>query len=236
MVRRILFIGWVAALAGLVVLLLSPVSSRFTRWALVALLAFLWLGALALTWRRRPVRLALMTITALCAGFLALPARALPNAEALRGDYVACLRRYEGVPYVWGGESGRGIDCSGLVRRGLVDSLFWRGVRTFDAGLVRDSLALWWNDCTAKSLGEGFDRLTLPTLETPSLTTLDPARVLPGDLAVTHQGIHVMAYLGDHQWIEADPAEQRVIVVRVPETNSAWFHTPMKLVRWSILR
>src|SRR6185436_4505437 len=101
-----------------------------------------------------------LVLTAGCAGFLLLPAREPPDADSLGADYVAGLRRYEGTAYVWGGESPLGIDCSGLIRRGLVDALVLRGVARLDAGLVRHGIGLWWNDCTARALGDGNDGAT----------------------------------------------------------------------------
>jgi len=64
---------------------------------------------------------------------------------------------------------------------------------------------------------------------------LDHTRLLPGDLAVTTNGIHIMAYLGGNRWIEADPVAARVISAKAPSDEIGWFDTPMRIVRWSLL-
>jgi hypothetical protein len=43
-----------------------------------------------------------------------------------------------------------------------------------------------------------------------------------------------MAYLGDLQWIEADPEAGKVIILAAPSQNS-WFDSPMRIVRWKVL-
>ncbi|MFN2599036.1 MAG: NlpC/P60 family protein, partial [Pyrinomonadaceae bacterium] len=52
----------------------------------------------------------------------------------MRRAYIASLESYEGTRYVWGGENSRGIDCSGLVRRGLINADFHEGVVTANPG------------------------------------------------------------------------------------------------------
>jgi hypothetical protein len=212
---------------------LFPVSSKLTRISGLALFVLVWLGLLAIGWKNRVFRFIGLAISALVVIFLLMPTRSGRDVAALRGEYVAGLQRYEGTHYFWGGESPVGIDCSGLIRRGLIDSLFVRGVRTLDAGLVRHALWLWWNDCTARELGEGHG-MTTPLLETPSVNALDPAKILPGDIAVTANGLHIMAYLGENRWIEADPMAQRVLIVAVPSKDNVWFGPPMKIVRWNV--
>lgn len=91
------------------------------------------------------------------------------------------------------------------MRRALIDALAGHGIRTLNPGLVRTGFALWWRDRSAADLGRGRHARTRPVLRTPSLNALDHARILPGDLAVTADGTHVLAYLGDHVRIEADP-------------------------------
>ena len=142
---RVHWLLWLAFLGFLVALALFPVSYRSTRLASLGLGLALWVGLIALTWRWHLVRFVLLGITFLIAGFFLLPAHGRPSVETLRTDYLTGLRRYEGVRYYWGGETARGIDCSGLVRRGLIDALFWRGIRTFHPGVVREAFSLWWH-------------------------------------------------------------------------------------------
>jgi hypothetical protein len=226
---------WSALVAVFVGIAALPVSNRLTRLGSIVTLLVGWGMLTAIIWRHRWLRASLLVLPLLCAGFLILPSLTHSNTDFLRRDVVIGLQRYEGVRYFWGGEGLTGIDCSGLVRRGLIDALFLRGLRTFDAGLVRHALSLWWHDCSASDLGDEHSHLTVFILDTPSINSLDHSRLLPGDLAVTKGGEHVMAYLGDSLWIEADPLAHRVITVRAPSKHNAWFHGPMKIVRWSIL-
>jgi cell wall-associated NlpC family hydrolase len=43
-----------------------------------------------------------------------------PDAKGLH-PFVKVAQRYAGTPYVWGGESGRGFDCSGFIIRVMRD-------------------------------------------------------------------------------------------------------------------
>jgi hypothetical protein len=212
-----------------------PVSNRLTRLGSIITLIAGWGTLMVIGWRRLWLRTSLLTLFILCIALLMLPPSNRPDVEPLRHDFVVGLQRYEGVRYFWGGEGFTGIDCSGLVRRGMVDASFLRGLHTLDAGLIRHALSLWWHDCSASDLGDDSNHLTVHVLDTPSINSLDHAQLLPGDLAVTKGGEHVMAYLGDHLWIEADPLAHRVITVCAPSQKNAWFHGPMKIVRWNIL-
>ncbi len=48
-----------------------------------------------------------------------LPARHLAPIDTHEPDFVAVAERFLGVPYLWGGKTSLGIDCSGLVQVAL---------------------------------------------------------------------------------------------------------------------
>jgi cell wall-associated NlpC family hydrolase len=48
-----------------------------------------------------------------------LPRRHLGALDAVEDDFVAVAERFVGTPYLWGGKSSLGIDCSGLVQVSL---------------------------------------------------------------------------------------------------------------------
>jgi hypothetical protein len=49
-----------------------------------------------------------------------VPMTHLAPINTMETDYVAVAERFLGVPYLWGGKSSLGIDCSGLVQLALV--------------------------------------------------------------------------------------------------------------------
>jgi cell wall-associated NlpC family hydrolase len=49
-----------------------------------------------------------------------VPAQHLAELDNTESDYVAVADRFMGAPYVWGGRSDRGLDCSALVQLSLM--------------------------------------------------------------------------------------------------------------------
>jgi cell wall-associated NlpC family hydrolase len=71
-----------------------------------------------------------------------VPVRHLAPLDAAAPDFVAVAERFIGVPYLWGGKTSLGIDCSGLVQVAL---------HACGAACPRDS------DMQERALGEAVD-------------------------------------------------------------------------------
>lgn len=231
--RRALLLRWIALWPLTVGLLLYPVSSGMLRGATVLAIGALWLGGVWFSWRVKWLRMTLLGLPLLAAIFILLPGQKV-SPSSLRQDYVSCLRSYEGTRYVWGGENQLGIDCSGLVRGALINSSAQQSLQTFNPALMRFALDVWWHDCSARALSEEYRDRTSKLFEAPAINGIASTALQPGDLAVTDDGVHVMAFLGGSEWIEADPDIKRVVIVTVPSTN-VWLDTPVKVMRWRVL-
>ena len=233
--RRSALLLWIAALCFLAADILYPVSLGLTRGIGVALAGLLALGLLGLWWRYRFLRWTLLALYTAISVFLALPGRADYDRAALRQEVAQALQRYEGVRYVWGGENFLGIDCSGLVRRGTIDGAFLHGLHTLNPLLLRKAVHLWWRDVSARDMEAGAFGAAKKITEEKSLALLNDKNLHPGDFAITRGGIHALAYLGDHVWIEADPGEMKVLRLNTRTAKSEWFRQPVSILRWRLL-
>ncbi|MDB6065603.1 MAG: cell wall-associated hydrolase, invasion-associated protein [Pedosphaera sp.] len=222
---------WYALWPIAAALILYPINNIFVRVGILAALAGLWGGLLYFYWDRKVVRFGCIGLAGLVVVLMMLPGR---NADAvkLRQRYVTSLSSYEGTRYIWGGENKLGIDCSGLVRSGLIVANYKEGFSSINPRLVRRSLSMWWHDCSAKALGEEYRGQTRRLFRAESINEIQESKMLPGDIVVTASGVHTLAYIGDQTWIEADPGEKRVIRVRVP-SDSPWFKEPVSVLRWT---
>jgi hypothetical protein len=85
-----------------------------------------------------------------------VPARHLAAVDAHAPDFVAVAERFLGVPYLWGGKTSLGIDCSGLVQVALTaagivcprdsdmqERALGEAIAADVAGLRRGDLVFW---------------------------------------------------------------------------------------------
>ena len=85
-----------------------------------------------------------------------VPARHLAPLDVHETDFVAVAERFLGTPYLWGGKTSLGIDCSGLVQVALhacgatcprdsymQERALGAGVAADAAGLRRGDLVFW---------------------------------------------------------------------------------------------
>ena len=225
--------AWYFLCVFVVVLLLFPIRNEVIRIALMAGASGVWAVALVLFGKRPPVLVTCLFAALVPTALLLLPGRSV-NADALRYAYVTALRSYAGTPYVWGGETRTGIDCSGLVRQGMVQAEMSEGLRTGNGALLRDALYLWWDDCSARALGEEYHGRTIVQRKVSRLNFADYSALRKGDLAVIGDGVHVLAYIADQTWIQADPQAGSVIITPTIRGDNR-LDLDAILVRWRIV-
>lgn len=213
---------------------LDPVSSRIPKLAFLGCLIGAWSGCLFLAWKRKPLGIALLIVPFLIGILCMLPGGHI-DTEEIRDDYVRRMAEFEGTKYYWGGESSRGIDCSGLPRRALRDALLAYGIRHANGRVFREYLEQWWFDASARDLGEGYRDYTLPVGISGTIREMDYEDLDPGDLAVTSSGVHALAYVGEGRWIQADPGMGVVATLDGRTDDNGWFGTPVTTRRWQIL-
>jgi hypothetical protein len=230
--RRLLRVALTIGLVIAVCCMLHPVHSRKLQAGVFAGWMLVWFSTMAAVAGRKRILVCVALLPLLALVPFLLPGRQI-DAAALRDGYVMNLRDFDGATYVWGGESPLGIDCSGLPRRALRDALWSEGMRHANGRAFRLWLDLWFIDSSARAMGRSHRGNTRPVGLTDALWRLDAARLLPGDLAIRTDGVHVVVYLGNDEWIEADPG--RGIVRRwIPSENDGAWYDPMSVYRWQV--
>jgi hypothetical protein len=221
---------WSGAAAAF--LIWRPIHDGAMRYGLVAALTIVWIGLLACVWPRKKTRIAALALPLLPALPFLLPGSPLDEVR-LKQDYLSGMRGFKGSTYVWGGESTRGIDCSGLPRRALRDALAHQAL-TVNGKAARLWLEQWWFDTSARAMMESYRGFTQATGVKGQMIKIDVSQVQPGDLAITSDGRHVMIYLENGEWIQADPGPGQVIVAAPGRDDNAWFNSLVSLHRWTV--
>lgn len=229
--HRLLFI---AGITGLFALAVWPYHDGKLRYGLLLALLMSWSAGLGFVWRRKFWRTVLFFLPVLAAVPFCLPEKPT-DTEKLRARYVAAMERLEGTRYLWGGESRRGIDCSGLPRRALRDALWESGMENRNGAAFREWVRQWWFDTSAKAMAENYRGFTRPLGVRGKLRDLDFSKLSPGDLAVTADGRHVMVFLRGGNWIQADPGPFKVTIGDPEVDPNPWFDSLVKMHRWTIL-
>jgi len=232
--RKVLITLTIAAFIGLWIIQLDPVLSMMHRVAFLGAIQGVWLGLLLLAWGRKTLRFVCLAIPVLSAIPFLLPGRPI-QANELRAEYVKGMKQLVGTKYVWGGESSLGIDCSGLPRKALRDALLSYGFRHLNGGALRMFAQHWWYDASANALAQGYRNYTMPLEPHGTIQQMDYSGLLPGDLAVTARGVHILAYIGDDQWIQADPGIGVVAILSGHNDKNRWFEVQVTTYCWSVM-
>ncbi len=159
-----------------------------------------------------------------------------PHVDHLREVYRKRLTAFVDTPFVWGGETNLGIDCSGLARSALWQAMAREGIKEVNARLLGPDLwKFWWRDMGAKDIEDGKFGYTKVLGHTRQLAGYDTSKLKIGDMAVASKA-HVLVYYGDGEWIEANPGDRKVVVNKAPaKSKRGYFNCPVTLVRWRIL-
>jgi hypothetical protein len=99
---------------------------------------------------------------------------------------------------------------------------------------VRMSVEQWWFDTSARALGEGYRGFTNPLEVSGSIVEMDYSELKAGDLAVTRGGLHTLAYVGEGNWIQADPGIGKVATLNGKMDKNGWFKNRVEMHRWRV--
>lgn len=232
--KRLKWVSIFITSIALIVLFLNPINRKSTNLLLIGTLLTLWVLSLLIAWKNKILKLILIILPIILISLLSLNGPVI-DKEIIRLEYVKSLKEYDGTKYLWGGETSLGIDCSGLVRRGLIDTYIRLGFLKFSPQYIRKGIYLWFNDLSAEAMGNEHNNLTVRILSDQTLNNTDYGQIREGDIMVTTSGVHTMAYIGNQEWIQADPSKHKVVILRAPDVSNNWYNVPSNILRWKDL-
>lgn len=146
----------------------------------------------------------------------------------IQKNYTKALLEYEGTAYAPYGETG-GISCSTLVRKALAET---EGVDDNTRATIKSF------PCSSDELKKGCHNQLSFLTKAIDLKDIDYARLQPGDVAIIGNeiGVHTMAYLGDGNWIHADPITEKVSVDNKDSIYDDWSKYKVSVMRWNIFK
>jgi len=224
--------------AGSAATLLSPIVTSYVRllYVISGIMTFMTICSLIIRYRPRAFFWIISVIVLV--GLWGWLGSSAVDQQSLRSAYVRELSLFQGTPFVWGGETRHGIDCSGLARTALWRAMLKEGIQHRNPRLLGPMLwKFWWKDLSANSILSnpyGYTRIIghCESLSEPNSLKLDHTSLRPGDLAVTDSGEHVMVFLKGGIWIEASPADWKVVANPVEGSTRGYFNMPVTLLRW----
>jgi hypothetical protein len=230
--RVLLFLLWFALWPALLISLRWPTAAQLDGIAPRASVVGLVAIGLLLFWVGRGARATLLGVLSLIGAVAMLPGSEQSNL--VRFVYVQQMGSAVGTPYAARFEDKPGVSCSDLVRGTLAGVNLRLGLLEANPLLLREGVELWLHDCSASELADDCHGKLLPLFRAASIDQIDESRLEPGDIAVTRDGRHSLAYIGDHRWIQADPLAGRVTHLRASARNP-WFQVPVQMLRWAQL-
>lgn len=215
--QKLLILILILACVEMVVLLMTPIRNQLIRIGIIESILLQYAIITYFTWRIKLLGKSLLGVFILFVVFIISTAKLYAPEEE---KFVAALKRYEHVPYVWGGETKKGIDCSGLIRMALCDVY----LSEFKWGAA---FQIFYFDVAAKDLGKKYKSILTYKRSYPSIKDIPISELKKGSIVVASD-IHTFAYIGENKWIQASPTDNKVTIKDANEPDK-YFSTAIEL-------